>query len=140
MDKEKLVAAFKMMAAAADDKTAAKAPELYPDWEPGFELTQKMIDGGRNRFNCDGKLYKTDTPHTFLENWKPGQETASIWTVINVENSGTQDDPIPYSVNMVVYEGKYYTYDGIMYVCTRDSGIALQHTPDQLIGHYFELA
>lgn len=140
MDKEKLVTAFKMMAAAADDKTAAKVPELYPDWAAGFELTQKMIDEGRNRFNCDGKLYKTDTPHTFQENWKPGQETASVWTVINVENSGTQDDPIPYSVNMVVYEGKYYTYEGIMYICTRNSGIALQHTPDQLIGHYFELA
>ena len=140
MNKEKLVATFKMMVAVADDQTAAKALDLYPDWAEGFDLTQKMINEGRNRFKCDGKLYKTDTPHAFHSNWRPGQATASVWTVIDVEHEGTLEDPIPYSVNMEVYQDKYYTYEGVLYICTRDSGIALQHTPAELIGHYFELA
>ena len=140
MDFKELTAAIKSMTKTADDQTAAKALDLYPDWVEGFELTQEMIDKGRNRFKCDGKLHKTDTPHVFRENWRPGQETASVWTVIDVEHEGTLADPIPYSVNMIVYQDKYYTYEGVLYICTRDSGIALQHTPTELIGHYFKLA
>lgn len=62
---------------------------------------------------------------------------ASIWQVIDVEHEGTLDDPIPFALNMEVYKDKYYTWAGRTYLCTRDSAIALQNLPDQLIGHYF---
>lgn len=49
------------------------------------------------------------------------------------------EDPIPWAVNMIAYEGKYYCYNAVLYLCTRDSGIALQYAPDQLIDQYFSV-
>ena len=46
--------------------------------------------------------------------------------------------------NMALELGKYYvdvpTGDGVVYVCTRDSGIALTHPLAQLVGLYVEVA
>lgn len=118
----------------ADNQTAAKAVFLYPEWQAGLEVKRG------DRLQCEGLLYKALQDHTTQENWKPSQATASIWQVIDVTHAGTLADPIPFSLNLVVYKDKYYTWEGKTYLCTRDSGIALQNSPDQLIGHYFELA
>lgn len=58
----------------------------------------------------------------------PSINTASLWEVINVENAGTLDDPIPYDQTMTVYNGKYYLEEGIIYKCIRDSGQPLYAT------------
>ena len=122
-------------------------PNLYPKWDDlvdGTQLTKqeeakkgteitKVIGG-------DGLLYKVATTHKKQSDWAPTQRTAALFTVINEEHDGTIDDPIPWNVNMIAYEGKYYTYADMLYVCIRDSEIALQYTPDQLIGQYFELS
>lgn len=115
----------------ADDQTAAKAVFLYPEWKAGLEA--KMGD----RLRCGGLLYKALQDHTTQDNWRPGQETASIWQVINVEHAGTASDPIPFTLNMKVFKDKHYIWNEKIYLCIRDSGQALQNPPDQLIGHYF---
>ena len=115
----------------ADDQTAAKAVFLYPEWKAGLEVKKG------DRLQCEGLLYKALQDHATQENWRPGQATASIWQVIDIEHAGTADDPIPFELNMVVYKDKYYTWADVLYICTRDSGQALQNPPDQLIGHYF---
>lgn len=38
-------------------------------------------------------------------------------TPINNENSGTIEDPIPYKQNMALEFNKYYTQDGVLYLC-----------------------
>lgn len=131
----------------ATDQAAAKAAIFYPKHSDhiGLELTQQMIEEGRNRFvGEDGCLYKTSTPHTFSEEWKPSQATASIWTIINVEHAGTLEDPIPAAVNMEYVKGKYYIEEGVIYLMNREGmadgeSIVLQHMPSQLVGHYFEV-
>ena len=35
-------------------------------------------------------------------------------------------------------EGKYYSQDGKVYLCTRDSGIPLTHALSELVGLYVE--
>ena len=117
----------------ADDQTAARAVFLYPEWQAGLEVKKG------DRLQSEGLLYKALQDHTTQDNWRPGQATASIWQVIDVTHAGTLDDPIPFALNMEVYKDKYYTWEGKVYLCTRDSGIgtALQNPPDQLIGHYF---
>lgn len=120
------------MTLTADDQTAARAVNLYPVWEVG-----KAVEEGE-RLQCEGKLYRCLKSHVTQENWKPSQDTASIWEVIDVEHAGTSEDPIPFSVNMEVFEGKYYTWEDMLYKCIRNSGQPLQHTPDQLVGIYFE--
>ena len=116
------------------DVQALSCKSFYPTWESciGKSLTTN------DKVTYKGALYKViQTVNPVLEHQTPDLVPAN-YNVINEVNAGTEDDPIPYVKPMVVYEGKYYTYNGIKYKCTRDSGIALQYTPDQLVGHYFE--
>lgn len=128
------------------DQQAVKVPSMYPLWSSlsdGTVLTtqEEAVNGTevtRVRGD-DGKLYKVIKTHSKQSDWAPGQATASLFTVIDVEHAGTKEDPIPASVNMEYFKGKYYIEDGKLYLCTRNSETALQHLPSQLIGHYFEL-
>lgn len=137
--------AAKFSAFGFTDQQALKVKSLYPKWSSladGTELTkQEEATKGTEITKVlgdDGLLYKVITTHKKQSDWIPGQATASIFTVINEEHAGTQEDPIPWSTNMICYNGKYYTYNGILYKCIRDSGIALQYTPDQLLDNYFQ--
>lgn len=116
------------------DEKAAMIPLCYDAWE-----TDKAYKAG-DRVQSDGKLWKCRQAHTAQENWKPSIETASLWEVLNVENAGTLDDPIPYDQTMTVYKGKYYLEEGIIYKCIRDSGQPLYATCASLVGNYFEVA
>lgn len=40
---------------------------------------------------------------------------------------------------MIVYKDKYYIEDNILYLCIRDSEIALQNKASDLINQYFKL-
>lgn len=116
------------------DIEAAKIPLCYDAW-----ATDKAYKVG-DRVEWDGKLWKCRQAHTSQENWKPSINTASLWEVINVENAGTLEDPIPYDQTMTVYNGKYYLEEGIIYKCVRDSGQPLYATCASLVGNYFEVA
>ena len=137
MNKEKLVAAIKAMTVTADDQTAVRAVELYPPFE--VVVGKKLKKGTRVVFNGILYKYKGDENTEIVTTWNP-VDAASIWEAIDIEHAGTAEDPIPWAVNMQCYNGKYYTWNGVLYLCTRDSGIALAYTPDQLIGHYFNVA
>ena len=131
-----------MMAASArasfmvelPDEKAAMIPLCYDAWKT--DTAYKVGD----RVEYYGKLWKCHQAHTSQENWKPSIKTASLWEVINVENAGTLDDPIPYDQTMTVYNGKYYLEEGVIYKCIRDSGQPLYATCASLVGNYFEVA
>ena len=55
------------------------------------------------------------------------------------EPDGTKEHPIPATNNMQYYEGKYYTYNDVLYLCNRDTEQAVWRTPDQLVGIYFQI-
>ena len=130
--KEDLVAFIKQARETATDEVALKAKELYKEWTVGVSV----VVGDRLRYG--DKLYKVIQPHTTQADWTP-DITASLYTVIDEEHKGTIDDPIPWSTNMQCYKNMYYTYNEVLYKATRDSGIALVYTPDQLVGQYFEI-
>ena len=52
----------------------------------------------------------------------------------------TQDDPIPYEGNMALENGKYYSRDGVVYRCTRDTGNPVFQALSDLVGLYVEVA
>lgn len=147
MNKEELVSYLKDARFIASDQTAVKGIELYPEWAVGIEITSEMIEAGQNRYRCDGILWRTETPHTTQENWKPGIATASIWTAINEEHAGTIEDPIPVPEELVSFEyawGKYYKEGSTLYLCNRDQGkegdtYTLAYKPSQLVGKYFSM-
>lgn len=86
----------------------------------------------------DEKLWRVRQAHTAQEEYAPSMATAALFEVIEKEHAGTADDPIPYTAPMEIFAGKYYSEDGALYLCTRDSGTALSHALSSLIGIYVE--
>lgn len=124
---------------SVDDDTALRMKSYYPKWQE-LTATQFTAEKSGYKFTYGDDLYKTVSPdQQFLENWVPGQGTESIFERIDETHDGTKEDPIPYKVNMEVFKDKYYTEDGILYRCTRDSDIPLQNKASELVGHYFEV-
>jgi hypothetical protein len=115
------------------DSDSLKVKDVYPEWEAG--LSVKV--GEKYRVGED--LWKVVQSHTTQESWKPSLSTASLWERVDETHEGTADDPITYTPPMQIYNGKYYTQNGVEYKCTRDSGIALSHDLSALVGLYVEI-
>ena len=114
---------------------ALSVKEMYPRWE---DKVGSAIEVGFITL-YDGILWKARQTHTALEVYPPSIHTASLYEVINEEHEGSMDDPIPYIPPMEIFAGKYYSEDGVIYLCTRDSGTALSHRLNDLINIYVEL-
>lgn len=132
--------------ASLSDGEAAKSPELFPRWADHIGETVKP---GDRRSDMDGSgvlhVYRVNKGqgHTTQENWPP-HSTPAMWTIINVDHAGTQDDPIPAARGMEYTYGLYYKdpEDTKLYLCERigeQSGnkITLQYLPHELVGQYF---
>lgn len=112
--------------------TAAQAlekKEFFPKWED--EIGNEHYAG--YRFQYGGTLYKVLQPHTFAAEWVPGTGTESLYKVVHVDHEGTEEDPIPWEHNMELVEGLYYTDKDALYLCIRDSGIALSYDLADLV-------
>lgn len=126
-------------AQSLDDTDALTAVELFPYWKVLIEKGTKVEKGFR--FQHDGTLYRVEQPtYTFVEHYVPGSVgTESLFAVVDETHKGTKEDPIPYQTNMEIYKGLYYTQNGVLYLCTRDSGQPLHHDLALLVGAYVEV-
>lgn len=115
---------------AVDDATALRMIAFYPEWESGTAYAV----GDRLVYN--GDLYKVLQAHTSQETWLPGTGTESIYTRIDEQHDGTKYDPIPYSGNMALEAGKYYSQSGKTYLCNRDTGNPVYNALAELVGLY----
>ena len=70
---------------------------------------------------------------------RPGEGTESLYTEVSKGHAGTKEDP-PYNNNMELEEEKYYSQDGVTYLCTRDTGIPVYNPLADLVGIYVEVA
>lgn len=133
--------------ASLSDGEAAKSPELFPRWADHIGETVKPGDR-RSDMDESGVLHvyrvNKGQGHTTQENWPP-HSTPAVWTIINVDHAGTQDDPIPAARGMEYTYGLYYKdpEDTKLYLCERigeQSGgkIVLQYLPHELVGQYFK--
>ena len=123
-------------AQSLDDTDALSAVELFPKWK---ELVEKGEEAQKGfRFQHDGTLYRVEQPtYTFVAHYVPGSAgTESLFSVVDETHKGTKEDPIPYQTNMEIYNGLYYTQNGVLYLCTRDSGQPLHHDLALLVGAY----
>jgi hypothetical protein len=92
------------------------------------------------RFQYDNKLYRTEQPkYTFVAHYVPGVGTESLFSRVDESHKGTIEDPIPYEKNMEIYNGLYYSQNGVLYLCIRDSGQPLYHDLNVLVGSYVEV-
>lgn len=115
---------------SVDDATALRMVAYYPEWTAGTAYAA----GDRLVYN--GNLYKVLQAHTAQETWLPGAGTESLYTRIDEQHDGTKYDPIPYSGNMALEAGKYYSQSGKTYLCNRDTGNPVYHALAELVGIY----
>lgn len=126
--------ALKQARAITDDQEALSVQCLYKEWD---KQIGKQLNVGEY-IQHEGKLYRVLQAHTAQSTWAPGNGTESLFVVIDKEHAGTLEDPIPYDGNMELFNGKYYSQNGIVYLCTRDSGTPLYHDLSSLVGLYVE--
>lgn len=116
------------------DEEALENIELFPTWQSKIGV---QVQQGE-RLYYDDKLYKVQQTHTPQEDWRP-DATASLYVqVIAESDAGTIDNPIAYEVNMELVEGKYYTEEGVKYLCVRALAQSVWHLAD-LVGNYVEV-
>ena len=114
-----------------DDNTALRMTTFYPEWAENAEYTIGY------KVQRSGRLWRCLQAHTSQAGWEP-ENAASLWTEICESHAGTLEDPIPYSGNMALESGKYYSQDGKIYRCTRDTVNPVYNALSELVGLYVE--
>lgn len=134
----KLRPIIEQAAVSLSDGEAASVPELITAWAYPVDYAE----GDRRSYG--GKVYKCRQAHTSQADYTP-DKTPNLWSVIDAEHAGTQDDPIPAARGMEYEYGKYYLdgEDGKVYLCERTGEqaggkITLQYLPHELVGNYFK--
>ena len=118
-----------------DDNTALRMKDFYPTFESVIGQTVRQ----GFKFTHGGKLWRTEQQEmTIQEHYAPGTGTESLYSEICESHAGTLDDPIPYSGNMALESGKYYSQDGKIYRCIRDTGNPVYNALSELVGLYVE--
>lgn len=124
-----------MQAQELDDAQALTVKAIYPQW---LEIIGKTVKLGY-KFLYGNVLYKTLQDSLLIqEQYIPGEDTESLYAVIDETHAGTQEDPIPYNGNMQLENGKYYSQDGMLYLCNRDTDIPVYQELKDLVGLYVE--
>lgn len=111
---------------------ALKVRDLFDDWS---DFIGQTLNVGQIVKTVDG-LWRVRQEHKAQKHYAPSIHTAALYERIVKDHEGTQDDPIPYAPPMEIFNGKYYTQEGVLYLCTRDSGQALTHNLSELVGLY----
>lgn len=126
-----------LQAQSLPKKQALKVKSMYPVWGPGISYTK----GQRVLIHHGGimgdRLYEARQDHTSQEDYNP-LITPALWEYLDESHQGTFNDPIPATINITYYKGKYYSEEGGLYLCIRDSEIPLAFMPSDLVGNYFE--
>ena len=126
-----------MQAQTFDDEQAQAVKILYPQWQ---DVIGQTVEKGYKFVHGD-VLYKTIQDSLLIqEQYVPGEGTESLYAVIDETHAGTQENPIPYDGNMALEKGKYYSQDGVIYLCNRDTENPVYHNLSDLIGLYVEKA
>ena len=125
-----------------NDQEALEVKGIYPTWEECVALGSIDTDGKTGyKFTYQNDLYScVNANPTFQSDWIPGINTAALYTRIDETHAGTYEDPIPYEGNMVLEEGKYYSQDGVIYICTRNTVNPVVQPLKDLVNLYVEVA
>lgn len=119
------------------DQQSLEVKSLYPTWESFIGQTvEKDV-----KLQYNDKLFKVVKQHLVQQQYPPSIDTASLYTRIVEDHAGTLEDPIPYPAdgNMIIYNGKYYIENEIVYLCIRDSGIPLYAALSTVVDNYVQV-
>ena len=106
-------AAVKLYVQAATDipdEQALEMPDLFKSWDEVLAANTVL--------NLDGQLYRVVQAVTPQAHQRPDSEgMLAIYRPIDETHAGTEDDPIPFVYGMDTEQGKYYSYNGKLYLC-----------------------
>lgn len=123
-------------AQAIDDQTSVRMLDFYPTFDECIGL--KVSQG--YKFTYNGKLYKVIQESLIIQgHYLPGTGTESLYQRIDEVHDGDIYDPIPYEGNMALKNGKYYTQDGVTYLCNRDTETAVYNALSELVELYVKV-
>ena len=114
-----------------DDQTALRMVEFYPAWAAGQDYTAGY------KVQYGGKLCRCRQAHTSQEGWEP-ENVPALWEELCETHDGSRYDPIPYEGSMALVSGKYYSQDGVTYLCNRDTVNPVYNPLRELVGIYVE--
>lgn len=120
-----------------------KHQQFAPKWGEDIKEGDALKKG--DKFTYNSKLYAVLQDHSVLAHYEPSINTASLYVEVTPdyneqgEEMGTLENPIPYEGNMVLENGKYYSQDGVTYLCNRDSGNPVYHALKDLVGLYVDI-
>lgn len=120
-----------------DDQQSLEVKSLYPTWESFIGQTvEKDV-----KLQYNDKLFKVVQQHLVQKQYPPSIDTASLYTEIVEDHAGTLEDPIPYPAdgNMIIYNGKYYIENDIIYLCIRDSQQPLYTALSTVVDNYVQV-
>lgn len=126
----------KNQATDLEDDKAVKLPELFPLWIN--QIGQPLHAG--ERYSFVGRLWKVLQDHTAQADWMPDMTPSLYAEVAADQDQGTASNPIPYNNNMELEEGKYYSQDGVTYLCIRSTGVPVYNNLADLVGIYVQVA
>ena len=113
------------------DAAALEAVVLHPVWKAGIAYSA----GYKAQHN--GRLWRCRQAHTSQEEWEP-ENVPALWEEIRETHDGSLYDPIPYEGSMALENGKYYSQDGVTYLCNRDTVNPVYNPLRELVGIYVE--
>ena len=119
-------------------------------WYPTWLVDEDFLEGDEiakgTWFQYEDKLYAASQTHTIQAIYPPSIHTAALYTEVTEdyneegEENGTLENPIEYNGNMALEAGKYYSQDGVVYLCTRDTINPVYNALKDLVGLYVEVA
>lgn len=119
---EQAMTLARIMAASAtglSDTTALAIPDLLPTWAELLAAGNK-VDAGVCLVH-DGQTYRVVQAVTPIESQPPGGDgMLAVYRPIDREHTGALADPIPWVSGMDCRTGKYYSYEGVTYLCKGD--------------------
>ena len=118
------------------DEQALQVTDLFPLWADNIG---NVLHAGQ-RLKYKGRLWKVLQEHTAQAEWSPDLATSLFAEVAADQDQGTASNPIPYNNNMELEEGKYYSQDGVTYLCIRSTGVPVYNNLADLVGIYVQVA
>ena len=105
--------------------------EFYPEWASDTDYAVGF------KVQHHSRLFRCLQAHTSQEGWEP-ENVPALWEEIRETHDGSLYDPIPYEGSMALENGKYYSQDGVTYLCNRDTVNPVYNPLRELVGIYVE--
>lgn len=115
-----------------DDATASQMALLFQSLKGDGNLIQS---GARINWNGSVKRAAVDLWDTEPNN---PDNAPTLWEELCETHDGSRYDPIPYEGSMALVSGKYYSQDGVTYLCNRDTVNPVYNPLRELVGIYVE--